>query len=50
MVQYERIDVSEGIDIYKTDTSKECVLCQYWYFKVLAVNLNLMLVMVVMIY
>ena len=33
MLRYERIDVSEGIDIDKTDTSKECMLCHYWYFK-----------------
>ena len=33
MLQYERIDVSEGIDTNKTGASKECVLCHYWYFK-----------------
>ena len=33
MLQYERIDVSEGIDINKTNASKECMLCHYWYFK-----------------
>ena len=33
MLQYERIDVSEGIDINKTSASKECMLCHYWYFK-----------------
>ena len=27
------IDVSEGIDINKTNTSKECDICHYWYFK-----------------
>ena len=29
MLQYERIDVSEGIDVNKTNSSKEC----YWFFK-----------------
>ena len=29
----ERIYVSEGIDLDKTSTSKECILCPYWYFK-----------------
>ena len=29
MLQY----VSEEIDINKTSTSKECMLCHYWYFK-----------------
>ena len=33
MSQYDRIDVSEGIDINKTSESKEYMLCHYWYFK-----------------
>ena len=33
MLQYERIYISEGIDIYKTNASKECMFCHYWYFK-----------------
>ena len=33
MLQYDRIDVSEGISINKTSKSKECVLCHYCYFK-----------------
>ena len=33
MVQYEKIDISEGIDLDKTRPSKECMLCHYWYFK-----------------
>ena len=33
ILQYEKFDVSEGIDINKTSTSKECMLCHYWYFK-----------------
>ena len=33
MLQYERMDVSEGIDINKLDKSKECVIRHYWYFK-----------------
>ena len=33
MLQFEKIDVSEGIDTNKTSASKECVLCHYWYFK-----------------
>ena len=31
--QYERIDVSEGIHLNKSDKSKECMICHYWYFK-----------------
>ena len=33
MLQYDRIDVSEGIGINKASASKECGLCYYWYFK-----------------
>ena len=32
MLEYERIDVSEGIDFNKSDKSKECDICHYWYF------------------
>ena len=32
MLYYDRIDVSEGIDVNKTSTSKECDICHYWYF------------------
>ena len=33
MIQYERIDVSEGIDINKSNKLKECMICHYLYFK-----------------
>ena len=32
MLEYERINISEGIDVDMTDKSKECMLCHYWYF------------------
>ena len=32
MFYYNRIDVSEGIDVNKTSASKYCDICQYWYF------------------
>ena len=34
MLYYDRIDVSEGIDVNvnKISTSKECDVCHYWYF------------------
>ena len=32
MLEYDRIDISEGIDIDMPDKSKECKLCHYWYF------------------
>ena len=33
MLQYQKIDVSEGIDVNKTSASKESELCHYWFFK-----------------
>ena len=33
MLQYDRIDASEGIDINKTRKPKECMLCHCWFFK-----------------
>ena len=32
MLYFDRIDVSEGIDVNKTSSSKECDICHYWYF------------------
>ena len=32
MLEYDRIDISEGIDTDKTSASKECNICHYWYF------------------
>ena len=29
MLQYQKIGISEGIDINKTSASKECELCHY---------------------
>ena len=33
MKQYERIDISEGINLDNTNASREYMLCRYWYFK-----------------
>ena len=33
MLEYDRIDISEGIDIKKCkETSTECNLCKFYYF------------------
>ena len=32
MICYDRIGVSEGIDVNKTSKLKECDICHYWYF------------------
>ena len=33
MLEYDRIDISQGIDVNKTNLLKECDICHYWYFK-----------------
>ena len=32
MLKYDKIDVTEGIDLDKTNKSKECMFCHYWYY------------------
>ena len=33
MLEYDRIDISEGIDINKCEeTSRKCSLCKFYYF------------------
>ena len=32
MIEYDRINLDEGIDINKTCSSRECWLCHFWYF------------------
>ena len=32
MLDYDRIDISEGIDSTKSNRSKECMICHYWLF------------------
>ena len=32
MLYYERIDLSERIDLAKSNNSKECMICHYWFF------------------
>ena len=38
MLEYDRIDLSEGIDVNKRSNSKECSFCHYYYF--LDINFN----------
>ena len=33
MLEYDRIDISEEIDINKTNVAKECKIFHYWCFK-----------------
>ena len=32
VLENERIGFLEGIDVSKSNKSKECMLCHYWYF------------------
>ena len=32
MLEYDKIDISEGIDINKRSASKESDICHYWHF------------------
>ena len=32
MLYYDRIDISKGIDRTKSNKSKECMICHYWFF------------------
>ena len=32
MLEYYTIDISEGIYTNKTNATKECYICHYWYF------------------
>ena len=32
MLEFEKRDISEEIDVDMSNKSKECMLCHYWYF------------------
>ena len=32
MLYFDRIDISEGINVNKASKSKECDICRFWYF------------------
>ena len=32
MLYFDRIVISKGIDVNKTNASEECDICHYWYF------------------
>ena len=33
MLEYDRVDISEGVDVNKTNLLKESDICHCWYFK-----------------
>ena len=49
MLEYDRIDISEEIDVNKTNLSKECDIYHYWYFKYIGFKYESYLCNVVMI-
>ena len=32
MLVYEKLDISDEVNVDMSDKSKECMLCRYWYF------------------
>ena len=49
MLEYERIDISEGTDVNKTNLSKEYDICHYCDFKDIGLSMRSIFAMVVMI-
>ena len=50
MIEYERIDISERTDVDKTNKSKECMLCHYWYFYIKILVMDHIFVMTAIIF
>ena len=46
MLQYDRLDVLEGIDINKSNKSKECIFAIIDILKILDINLKYTFVMI----
>ena len=49
MLEYERIDISEGIDVNKTNLSKSAIFVAIGILKILVLNMRSIFAMVVMI-
>ena len=32
MLYYDKIDINDGIDPTKSNKSRECMICHYWFF------------------
>ena len=50
MIEYKRIDILEGINVDKTNKSKERMLCHYWYFLNTILVMDHIFVMLAIIY
>ena len=49
MLEYDRIDISEGIDVNKTNASKNVIFVIIGILKILVLSMNHIFAMVVMI-
>ena len=49
MLEYNRIDISEGIDLKKTNPSKKCKIIIICTLKILVLNMGRIFAMVVMV-
>ena len=49
MLEYDRIDISEGIDVNKISASKGCDICHFGVLKISVLGMNHIFAMVVMI-
>ena len=32
MLYFDRIDISEGVELARSNNNKECMICHYWFF------------------
>ena len=49
MLYYDRIDISKGINLAKSNDSKECMICHNFFFSIVGSNSKIIFVMVAMI-
>ena len=50
MLYYDRIGLSEGIDVDKTSTSRYCIICHHCYFYIEGISFNRLSTISVMMY
>ena len=49
MLEYDRMDASEEIDVNKANASTECDICHYWFFQGIGFNMNHIFAIIVMV-
>ena len=50
MLYCDSIDLSEGMDITKSNNNTECSSCHYWFFSIMGSNFKKVFAMVVIIF